>query len=465
MTRLLQSPRRSSLSFHVLALLAVLVAVPAPAQTLADEVDAILTEADWNGVALVATPEGVAIERGYGVADVDSEELNTPETRFLIGSVTKQFTGALTLMLMEEGLLDLHVPIDTYLPDYPQPQGSQITIHHLLTHTSGIPSYTSFPDYEAEVMPFAHTPAELVALFAELPLEFEPGTEWSYSNSGYALIGYIIEAVTAMTYPDAIQDMIFGPFELTNTGYPDPDYEGIATGYTSDGTFEVAPYIHPSVAFSAGALYSTVGDLYRWDQLLYGDTVFDDPDTKALFFEEHTQVTGPIFYAYGWYVGEIAIPRVPEPAYVVGHDGSINGFRSHIDRFVEDGKTIVLFTNVPNPSNVFQVVQSIRTAAFTIPTVDAESDPGVPTNAALAAPYPNPVSRRARFTYALTEPSSVRVAIYDVLGREVAVVAQGPRAAGRHEVALDAARMAPGLYVVRLVAGGESPTRRLTVAR
>jgi CubicO group peptidase (beta-lactamase class C family) len=460
------NPIRYVVTLTLLALFYV-AASPTLAQNPADEIDALLVEADWNGVALVASQGEVVLERGYGFADFSTETPFTVETRVLIASVTKQFTAALILLLMENGLLDLHVPISTYLPDYPQPQADQITLHHLLTHTAGIPNYVNFPDFIEEISINAHTPAELVALFSDLPLEFEPGTQFRYGNSDYVLLGYIIETVTGQSYAEALQERIFTPFELNNTGYPDPNYEGIATGYEvgGDGTVEPAGYLHPSVPYAAFGLYSNAPDLYRWDQILYGDDLFEHPATKALFFAEHVETPfGQLYYAYGWYVGLRGYPELPEPFYVVGHSGLTAGFGSFFTRFIEDGHTLILSSNAP-PANPSALFKAIEISLYTFPTAGEEPTADGPTALTLSAPYPNPVRTTTTLPFTLTSPTDVRLALYDVLGREVTVLTEGIRPAGSHTVTLNTSHLTSGLYVARLSVGDEVFTQRLTVVR
>ena len=458
-------PIRYSLALPLLALLFVWAA-PAQAQTLSDELDALLVEADWNGSALVVSHGEVVLDRGYGFADFESEAPFTPSTRTLIASITKQFTAALVLLLMEDGLLDLHVPISTYLPDYPLPQADQITLHHLLTHTAGLPDYVNFPDFFEDVRPNPHTPAELIALFSGLPLEFAPGAQYAYSNSGYVVLGYVIEMVTGQSYAEALQARILTPFELDDTGYPDPEYTGIATGYNvyTDGTVEPAEYLHPSVPYASFGLYSTVADLYRWDQILYGDGLFASPVTKALFFEEHAEIIPGLFYAYGWIVGSTEHPELPKPFYAMEHSGNTAGFGALLKRYVDDEHTLILATNRlaadPRP-----LIKSIDISLYTFPTTDEEPGAALPAVLSVDAPYPNPTRSTATLPFVLSSPTDVRLALYDMLGREVALLAEGLRPAGPHTEALDTSRLAPGLYVARLTAGAEVATQRLTVVR
>jgi CubicO group peptidase (beta-lactamase class C family) len=167
--------------------------------------------------------------KGYGSADLEWNVPNSPNTKFRLGSVTKQFTAASILLLEERGTLSVTDPVKKYLPDAPA-AWDKITIFNLLTHTSGIPNYTSFPDY-AKLEPFPTTARELVARFRDKPLDFEPGEKWSYSNSGYVLLGYLIEKITGASYETFLGENIFTPFRMTDSGY--------------DSTSAIIPVGHP----------------------------------------------------------------------------------------------------------------------------------------------------------------------------------------------------------------------------
>lgn len=278
---------------------------------------------------------------------------NTPQTKFRIASATKQFTAALILILVEEGILELDGKVVEYLPDYPKEHGSQITIHQLLTHTSGIPSYTT-PEFMANDVHNPFEPDSLVALFSDLDLQFTPGTRWSYSNSGFILLGKIIEEVTGKRYDQLLHEKIFDPLELSNTGYD--HFERVikkkATGYMqTPAGYEHAPYLDTTVPHSAGMLYSTIEDLYKWDQLLYGQGPFQKSATKSLLFDQYiplpkglaAEANLPPFYGYGWFTGPV--PIADDTVQVIEHGGNIFGFSTGFWRMPEDRNTIILLDN------------------------------------------------------------------------------------------------------------------------
>lgn len=307
----------------------------------------------FNGSVLVAKNGKILYKGGFGEANMTWDIPNRPETKFRIGSATKQFTATLILKLVEEGKLDLQGKITDYLPEYPAPQGNKITIHHLLTHTSGLPSYTT-PDFMSDQVRDPFPPDSLIALFSDMELQFEPGTKWSYSNSGYIVLGAIIEKVTGQPYDRVLQQRILEPFGLKNTGY---DHYGHITKHFASGYFstpagyERAPYLDTSVPFSAGMLYSTVEDLFHWDQLLYGDKIFEHKETKEQLFAPQTdipeavskQANLPPHYGYGWSTGTVTIGS--HNIQMIEHGGSIFGFSTGFWRMPEEHNTVIIMDN------------------------------------------------------------------------------------------------------------------------
>ncbi len=228
----------------------------------------------FMGTVLVAQDGKVLLDKGYGFANLEWDIPNTPTTKFRLGSLTKQFTAASILLLEERGKLKIEDPVKKYMPDAPA-AWDKITIFHLLTHTSGIPNFTGFPDYEStEAIPT--TPEKLVARFRDKPLEFEPGTKWNYSNSGYVLLGYLLEKISGQKYSEFVQQNIFTPLGMKDSGY-DSNSAVIArraAGYSRSPNGPVnAGYVDMTIPFSAGALYSTTEDLLRWEQGLFGGKV------------------------------------------------------------------------------------------------------------------------------------------------------------------------------------------------
>jgi CubicO group peptidase (beta-lactamase class C family) len=289
----------------------------------------------FMGTVLVAKGDQVLLSKGYGLANLEWDVPNSPATKFRLGSITKQFTAVSILLLQERGQLNVDDPVKKYMADAPA-AWDKVTIYHLLTHTSGIPSFTGFPDY-AKLEPFATTPAELVARFRDKPLEFAPGEKWSYSNSGYVLLGYLIEKITGGSYEKFVRENIFAPLGMKDSGYDSNSaiVPRRAAGYApgKDGP-ENAGFVHMSVPFSAGGLYSTSEDLLRWEQGLFGGKLL-----KAASLEK---MTAPFKdnYACGLFVATANGRKA------IQHGGGIEGFNTQLAYYPDDKLTVVVLGNV-----------------------------------------------------------------------------------------------------------------------
>jgi len=316
------------------------------AQDHAAKVQEVLTLAhkygQFNGTALVAENGKVVYKGGFGMANMEWSIPNTPDTRFRLGSITKQFTATLILQLVEQGKIKLDGKLSDYLPDYRKDVGDKVTIHHLLTHTSGIPSYTSQRGFFENVSRNPYQVADFVKKYASGDLEFEPGTKFVYNNSGYFLLGAIIERVTGKPYEQVLKENILDPVGMKNTGYD--HYATIipkrAAGYvkTSAG-YSNAPYLDMSIPYAAGSLYSTVEDLYLWDQALYTDKLLS-AQSKELMYKPFKED-----YAYGWVVTNAPFKLNDQPVQIIRHGGGINGFSTDIVRFPKERNLIVLLDN------------------------------------------------------------------------------------------------------------------------
>ncbi|MDP5202491.1 serine hydrolase [Flavobacterium sp. DG2-3] len=314
------------------------------AQDKAQKIEQLLNKyseyGQFNGSALVAENGKVIFKKGFGSANMEWNIPNQPDTKFRLGSISKQFTALLIVKLAEEGKLKLDVPIATYLPDYPKENGSKITIHQLLTHSSGIPNYTDAPGFFKDKARNPYTPEAFVKTFSSLPLEFTPGEKFSYSNSGYFLLGYIIEKITGKTYEQYLQEIIFTPLKMVNSGYDHSDVilKNRAAGYERKGKLiSNAPYVDMSIPYAAGSLYSTVEDLYLWDQALYTNKLLSAKSMESLF--QPYIKAGDGSYGYGWFIED------DENGKTVGHGGGINGFNTIISRNFKHKNLIVLLNN------------------------------------------------------------------------------------------------------------------------
>lgn len=315
-------------------------AAPTARPGLAADIDAYLRNLSagggFSGAVLVADSNGILLSQGYGLADRAAGLPNTPTTRFRLGSLTKQFTAMAILLLQQQGKLDVSDPICTYLPDCPA-AWQPITIHHLLTHTSGIPDLTRFPDFEATKQT-PSPPEATIARFADRPLALQPGTQWDYSNSNYILLGSIIEQASGQPYADFMQQAIFGPLAMRDSGY-ETSRSGLAAGYR-DRSEVLADAVDMSLPYAAGALYSTVEDLYRWDRALASGQ-WVSQDLLDQMFAAHAAIPNSdgASYGYGWEIGQQSGHSYQ------AHAGGIEGFSSFISRFPGDRVTVIVLGN------------------------------------------------------------------------------------------------------------------------
>ncbi|MFY9571101.1 MAG: serine hydrolase [Blastocatellia bacterium] len=296
----------------------------------------------FNGAVLVAENGKVIFKKGYGMANMEWNIPVETDTKFRLGSITKQFTAMLILQLVQEGKIKLEGKLTDYLPDYRKDTGDRITVHQLLNHTSGIPSYTGLPNFFQEISRNPYGVSDFVKKFASGDLEFEPGSKWNYNNSGYFLLGAIVERVAGKPYEQVLKERIFDPIGMKNTGY---DHHATilakrAAGYEKrPGGFVNAPYLDMALPYAAGSLYSTVEDLYLWDQALYTEKLLS-AQLKELMYKP-----GLSNYAYGWVVRKPPLGAHDEPVTIIEHGGGINGFNTLITRMPESKNLIVLLNN------------------------------------------------------------------------------------------------------------------------
>jgi CubicO group peptidase (beta-lactamase class C family) len=288
----------------------------------------------FTGFIFVAQGGEPVYAKGFGMADRDAKSVPTANTTFRIGSVTKQFTAAAILELQEQGKLSVHDTVRQHLPNYPE--GDRITVHQLLTHTSGVWSYTSDIEWMKTDAATPHTTEQMVATFKDKPLDFEPGEKFSYSNSGYVLLGAIVEAASGQSYADFVEKEIFAAAGLTRTTYgDDPALGDVAKGYVigRDERIEPASKIDMSVPHGAGAIRSTANDLVKWHAALTGDEILSAESKGQLYRPEQAN------YAYGW-----VVTKVGEHTRI-GHNGGINGFSSFYARLPDEDIVVVAWTN------------------------------------------------------------------------------------------------------------------------
>ena len=313
----------------------------------------------FGGTVLVARNGEVLFSKGYGPANAEWDIPNTPETKFRLGSITKQFTATAVLRLQEQKKLSVQDPICTHLSPCPD-AWKPITIHHLLTHTSGIPSYTGRPEY-GKTMMMPKSKDDMVAGFRDLPLEFVPGEQFKYNNSGYFLLGVIIETVAGRKYEEVLRDEIFVPLGMQDTGYDwsEPLLTRRASGYSRrDHGLVNARFLDMQQPYSAGALYSTVGDLLTWDRALDADRVLPKTALDAMFTPFKND------YAYGWSI--TPADKGPSGKLQIGHGGGINGFSTMYTRVPEDKVAVIVLSNVENV-NAGAVARDILSMLYSKP--------------------------------------------------------------------------------------------------
>lgn len=308
-------------------------------QTKVDEyIHAYVKMEQFSGSILIAKDGKILVNKGYGMANYELDVPNSPITKFRIASTTKQFTAMAIIQLWQKGLLNVNDPIIKYIPDYPK--GNEITITHLLNHKSGIPDYTGFEElWEKMGMPI--TLEQLIESFKNKPLEFTPGEKYKYSNSNYALLTYIIEKVSGKPYETYLQENIFQPLAMNDSGY---DHNATilkkrAAGYrVNDKAIANAMHSDMSWPSGAGGLYSTVEDLYKWDRALYTDKLVPK-DTLDSIFGSLVKDPKRDDYAYGWVLDDW------HGHTLMWHNGRISGFRSYIARYINDDVCIIVLSN------------------------------------------------------------------------------------------------------------------------
>ncbi len=317
--------------------LSSLIGLSSMAQTIPEKLDTLIAAyqkaGSFNGSVLVAQKGVIILQKGVGYKNKAAKTENDANTIFQIGSITKQFTSAIILQLQEKNKLSVQDKLSKYIPAYPH--GDSISIFNLLTHTSGVYNYTENGTFMSQHTTTPIARDSLLALFSNHPLGFPPGEKFSYSNSGYILLGMIIEKVTGKSYFRVVREQIFQPLQMQHSGF---DFAGLksadkATGYSSKEMDRPAAIVDSSVSFAAGALYTTAGDLYKWDRALYGSRVVSQASLEMAFTPFKSK------YGYGW---------ATDSAYgekVVEHGGSITGFTSNIMRIPASETCIILLDN------------------------------------------------------------------------------------------------------------------------
>jgi len=292
----------------------------------------------FSGSILIAREGKVLFSKGYGMANLEHEVPDTPQTKYRLGSITKQFTAMAILILQEQGKLNVHDKIKKYVPDAPK-AWDEITIENLLTHTSGIYNYTESLEF-MKTLPVRVTLKELIAKFKDKPLNFKPGEKFSYSNSGYIVLGQIIETASGQNYPSFTKQAIFDPLAMNETGYDNATsiIKHRASGYVRRLGIVLTncDYVDMSIPHAAGALYSTTRDLLKWDQALYTEKLVPRKSLGAMFTPHKDN------YGYGWMIDK----KFGQTRYE--HGGGIMGFVTIIERYPDEKLLVVALSNLEN---------------------------------------------------------------------------------------------------------------------
>jgi len=325
---------------------------------LEDKIDSyIIPLADsqsFMGSILIAEKDSIVFLKSFGYANLEHLVPNSSSTVYRIGSMTKSFTATAIMLLIDKNKISVESKLSDFISDYPN--GNRITIHQLLTHTSGIPDYTKLQDIESKkCLPVTLT--ELINRIKNLPLEFEPGSKFKYNNSGYLLLTYIIEKISGLSYSEFLDVNIFQPLDMNNTGYNNNKeiIKNHASGYSvlkGDNKIINADYVNMSVPQGAGGLHSTVLDLYKWDRSFYTNKLLTQEGKEKMFTFYISD------YGYGWGREIRKNNRIS-----IGHNGMISGFSSIIHRFVDDNTVIIILANTDNVA-VNQVFNQIPAIYF-----------------------------------------------------------------------------------------------------
>ena len=336
------------MSSFACTLLAALVAfVPTlPAQERSEQdTDAFVRErfeaigAPGMSVAVVRGGQ-VVFAKGYGSADLENDVAMTPEHVFRIGSVTKPFTATMVMQLVNEGKLRLDQPVREVLPELPEGWAA-VTVRQLLDHTSGIKSCTGLPNF-GELSRRPVTPAGIVATVQDEPFDFEPGTGWAYNNTGYVILGMLVEKVDGRSFAESLRERVTRPLGMDQTFFvSEADIVSKrARGYSlRDGATSHAEYLDMGWPFSAGAMESTVLDLAKWDAALYGDKLLPQDTLEAMWSRTRLPNGDERGYGLGWALAEANGARI------VQHSGGIPGFLSVVRRAPEKRLTVIVLVN------------------------------------------------------------------------------------------------------------------------
>ena len=340
---------------------------PSSAISIDDYVEGRMNKRHIPGASVAIVQNGKVVQaKGYGLANVELSVPATANTVYQLASVTKTFTATAVMMLARDGKLGLDDKITARLPDLPK-AWEEVTVRQLLNHTSGIKSYTSVRDFFKTARK-DYTQREILDLVAKEPMDFAPGEKWNYNNSGYFLLGMLIEKVTGKKYGEFLDERIFKPLGMTQTRVNDLQavIPNRAQGYSWNGkALRNGEYVSPTQPFSAGMLVSSVGDLVKWDLALRSEALLKKSTLDQMWTLTKLSKGGEAEYGFGWGIRKVNGHRM------VAHGGGIPGFSTMISRFVDDDLTVIVLTNADD-GNAEAIARGI--AARLVPALAEETE-------------------------------------------------------------------------------------------
>ncbi|MCX6305804.1 MAG: serine hydrolase [Bacteroidetes bacterium] len=310
------------------------------------------------GASVLVSQNGdIIYQKGFGYADIEKKMKVTPETKFKIGSISKQFTSVAILKLQEEGKIKIEDKLSKYIPDFPR--GNEVTIYHLLTHTSGIHDYNSQPNFE---MTKPVTPQTLLDIIKKLPYDFNPGERYLYNNSGYFILGCIVSQLSGKTLGKYQNETFFKPLGMKNTGIYETTtvLNNEAQGYSMNGeTVKKADFQEMSWTLGVGSIYSTTQDLFKWNEAVFNGKVLSNATLKTAFSQAVLNSSGKVDYGFGWFL------ITNRGLNFIQHSGVVSGFSSYLERQPESKLTIcVLCNSLPAPEGINPILNGQAISEF-----------------------------------------------------------------------------------------------------
>ncbi|HEU4471908.1 MAG TPA: serine hydrolase, partial [Flavisolibacter sp.] len=316
----------------------------------------------FNGAVIIADKDGIVYQKAFGLANIDHKVPNTINTVFGIGSMSKAFTAMLVLQLIQDGTLQFDAPVSRFLPEYRTDVGNKVSIRHLLTHTSGIPSYTALPNIWEDSLQTSYTSHYILKNFGSKDLEFEPGTRYKYGNTGYFMLAMIIERILGKQMNDVLRENTFNPLKMTGSGIDDNrrPIANKANGYYRLGSQYInEPYIYNLNSYGASGVHSTVYDLYLWDRALYTNQLLSE-EYMQLYTSPKYEVEPGYAYGFGWEFTRLGLAK-NDTVETMEHSGAIRGFRSAIYRVPAEKKCVILLSNAADQSGheIFENIMQV----------------------------------------------------------------------------------------------------------